>query len=116
MSNRKKIVRMYHVRFVSEFLVPALSRQEALELAEDSMVNLIEEDDVELGDIFMVTVENSKFHVVTEEEYDPSEVEVDDDDDEANDEDDDEENGDDDDDDDEDDSDDEGVDETEDDE
>lgn len=84
MSNRKKIIRMYHVRFVSEFLVPALSRQEALELAEDSMVNLIEEDDVELGDIFMVTVENSKFHVVevlpdTDENDDGEEIDDEDD-------------------------------------
>jgi TATA-binding protein-associated factor Taf7 len=66
MSNRKKIKRMYHVRFTSDFLVPALSRRDALDLAEDAMINLIEDEDCDLGDLFAVTVESDKFHIVEE--------------------------------------------------
>lgn len=85
MSNRKKIVRMYHVKFTSDFLVPALSRQEALELAEDAMVEMIEDEEIEFGDIFRVTVESNKFHVVTEEEDETDDEDNDDDNDNDND-------------------------------
>jgi len=79
MGNRKKIMRMYHVRFTSDFLVPALSRQEGLELAEDAMVEMIEDEEVDFGDVFTVTVESDKFHVVSEDELDDDEDEDDDD-------------------------------------
>ena len=92
MSNRKKILRSYHVRFTSDFLVPAMSRQEALELAEDSMVNLIEDEEFDFGDIFAVSVESDKFHIVEDL---PDDEDVCDDDDEDAEEDEEEDDGDD---------------------
>jgi hypothetical protein len=64
MSNRKKVVRLYHVRYVADFLVPALSTKEAFDLADEEMTEMVEGDEMELDDIFDISIENDKFHVV----------------------------------------------------
>lgn len=64
MSNRKKIVKLFHVRYVADFLVPAISSREAFDLADEQMVEMVEGDQYELDDIFNITIENDRFHVV----------------------------------------------------
>jgi len=75
MSNRSKIVRMYHIRYSADLLVPATGKVEALSLAEEELIGMIESGDYELGDIFKVVVENNKFHIVVELEEDDEDTE-----------------------------------------
>ena len=87
MSNRKKVARLYHVRYVADFLVPALSTKEAFDLADEEMTEMVEGDEMELDDIFDISIENDKFHVVEVIEVPDDEDEEDDEDDEGEDED-----------------------------
>jgi len=73
MSNRKKIPRLYHVRYVADFLVNAVSNREALDMTDSEMTAMVEGDEHELDDIFDITIEKDKFHiieVVSEDEED----------------------------------------------
>ena len=99
MSNRKKVVKLYHVRYVADFLVPATSNREAFDVADEEFTDMIEGDEQELDDIFNISIVNERFHVVEiipededdEDTEDESEDEDDDSDDESEDEDDEEE-------------------------
>ena len=64
MSNRKKVVKMYHVRYVADFIVPATSNREAFEVADEEFADMIEGDQYTLEDIFSISIENDKFHIV----------------------------------------------------
>jgi len=85
MSNRKKIVRLYHIRYSANFIVPALSTREAFNLADEELTEMVEGDEHELGDIFNITIEKDKFHLVevvevTDEDDDSDDNDEDDDD------------------------------------
>ena len=83
-SNRKKIPRLYHVRYVADFLVNAMSNREALDMTDSEMTAMVEGDEHELDDIFDITIEKDKFHiieVVSEDEDDDADDNDDDDDD-----------------------------------
>ena len=64
MSNRKKIPRLYHIRYVADFLVPALSNREALGMVDEELTDMVEGEDYALGDIFNITIEKDKFHII----------------------------------------------------
>jgi hypothetical protein len=64
MSNRKKIERLYHIRYTADFLVPAMSNREALNMADSELTEMVEGDEHELDDIFDITIEKDKFHII----------------------------------------------------
>lgn len=85
MSNRAKKIKMYHVRYIADFLVPATSTREAFDTADEEMISMVEGDELELDDIFTISIENENFHVVDiahEEEDDNGDDNGDDEDDE----------------------------------
>ena len=89
MSNRKKIVRLFHVRYTADFLVPALNAKEAFQTADEEMTAMVEGDELELDDIFEISIENDRFHIVeTIEEVEEDDDDSDEDDDDSEDEDD----------------------------
>jgi TATA-binding protein-associated factor Taf7 len=90
MSNRKKIVKLFHVRYVADFLVPALNAKEAFQTADEEMTAMVEGDELELDDIFEISIENDRFHIVeTIEEVEEDDDDSDEDDDDSDEDDDD---------------------------
>ena len=85
MTNRRRVKKMFHVRYVAEFLVTATSAKQAFEYADEQMIDMVEGDERGLDEIFNITVENSQFHVIEEvpedELNDDADEESDDDDD-----------------------------------
>ncbi|HPE06216.1 MAG TPA: hypothetical protein PLW50_00690 [Smithellaceae bacterium] len=64
MSNRTRKISMRHVRMTVDFLVPSISSRDAMEGAVDALVDMIEDEEKELEDIFKLEVLNNKFHVL----------------------------------------------------
>ena len=85
MSNRKKVIKLFHVRYVADFLVPALNAKEAFEVADEEMTEMVEGSEFELDDIFEISIENDRFHIVETVEV----IEGEDDDDDSDEDDDD---------------------------
>ena len=96
MTNRRRVKKMFHVRYVAEFLVSATSAKQAFEYADEQMIDMVEGDERGLDEIFNITVENSQFHVIEEIPEDELVDDEDEDDENGDDEDGDDEDGDDD--------------------
>jgi hypothetical protein len=79
MSNRKKKLRFYHVKYQADFLVPAMSSREAYDDADEALTEMVEGNEMELDDIFKITIETDRFHIVDEMSDDESEDGSDDD-------------------------------------
>ena len=75
---------------MADFLVPALNAKEAFEVADEEMTKMVEGDELELDDIFEISIESDRFHIVeTVEEDDEDDDDDSDEDDDDSDEDDD---------------------------
>ena len=70
MGKRKvPIVRTYHIQYVSDVLVSASSTKEAYAKADAFMYDLLDSD-LELEDVFQITLENNHFNIVPEDYFD----------------------------------------------
>ena len=88
MGNRTRKPKVFHVKYVADFLVTATSTKEAFDIADEKITEMVEGDEFELDDIFKVSIESDKFHMVEEVPEDEDEEDEDfDDEDEEDDED-----------------------------
>jgi hypothetical protein len=75
MGKRKvPVVHTYHVRYVSDVLVQASSTKEAYAKSDAFMYDQLDSD-LELEDVFEITLESNHFHIVPDEYFDEGDEE-----------------------------------------
>jgi hypothetical protein len=71
MGKRKvPVIKMYHVRYVADVLVPASATKEAFFKADEFIIDRLDDDTLDIDDTFTVTMESEHFHIVSEAYFD----------------------------------------------
>jgi hypothetical protein len=70
MGKRKvPVEKDYHIRYVSDVVVRATGTKEAYAKSDEFMLNSLVNPELELDDIFEITLETDRFHIVPNEYF-----------------------------------------------
>lgn len=68
MGKRKvPIVKTYYIRYVSDVLVRATNTKEAYARGDECMLSMMEDESMQIDDIFTITMESENFHIAPED-------------------------------------------------
>ena len=66
-KRRIPVVRTYHIRYVADFLVNATNTKEAYARGDEELLAMMANESMDIDDIFSITVESDRFHMVSED-------------------------------------------------